>query len=206
MASSSYYMALPDNYIYISHLGDSGEYFILPTYPDQVSDSMDSSFSSTNALSRSAPIWTYQHSGPRTVQLSLKLHRDMMDDFNVGVSNVTLEDGDDYVDTLIKKLQSISVPKYNVTNKAVEPPTVCVRLGEEIFIKGVVSGSIAVSYAKPILNNRKYANVDISFSVYETDPYDATSVAKNGSFRGLTKTMKQGYDNYRSSWVTKGGL
>ena len=52
MASSSYYMALPDNYIYISHLGDSGEYFILPTYPDQVADSMDSSFSSTNALSR----------------------------------------------------------------------------------------------------------------------------------------------------------
>lgn len=204
MASSSYYMALPDNYIYISHLGADGEYLIIPTYPDQVTDSMESSFASTNALSRSAPVWTYQHSGPRTVQITLPLHRDMMDDYNVGVSNVTPETGDDYVDTLIKKLQAISVPKYNVTNKAVEPPAVCLRLGQEIFIRGIVNGAIAVSYSKPLLSNNKYANVQVSFTISETDPYDATSVAKNGSFRGLTRTMTEGYENYRSTWVKRG--
>ena len=29
--------------------------------------------------------------------------------------------------------------------------------------------------------------------IYETDPYDASTVQKNGSFRGLTKTVKDGF-------------
>lgn len=183
---------LPDNYIYISHLGADGEYLILPSYPDSIQDSMSSTFQQQNALSRSAPIFTYSNSGPRSIQISLSLHRDMMDDVNLKASNITLEDGEDYVDTLIKKLQSIALPKYNIVNKAVEPPLVAIRLGNEIFIKGIVNGGVTVTYNKPILSNNKYALVQISFTVYETDPYDATSVAKNGGFRGITRTMKNG--------------
>lgn len=183
---------LPDNYIYISHLGLDGEYLILPSYPDSIQDSMNSTFQQQSALSRSAPIFTYSNSGPRSIQISLSLHRDMMDDVNLKASNITLEDGEDYVDTLIKKLQSIALPKYNIVNKAVEPPLVAIRLGNEIFIKGIVNGGVTVTYNKPILSNNKYALVQISFTVYETDPYDATSVAKNGGFRGITRTMKNG--------------
>ncbi len=192
--SSIRYMTLPDNYIYISHLGENGEYLLLPTYPDTIQDTMQSTFQSTNALSRSAPVFTYSNSGPRTIQITLHLHRDMMDDFNIGASNIKLEPGEDYVDTLIKKLQSIAVPKYNLSNKAVEPPMVAIRLGDEIFIRGIVNGGITVTYEKPILNNNKYASVSIVFTVSETDPYDATSIAKNGSFRGLTKSMKKGFN------------
>lgn len=192
MASIQYY-SLPDNYIYISHLGDDGEYLLLPMYPDSIQDSMNSTFAQTNALSRSAPVFTYSNSGPRTVQVNLTLHRDMMDDVNIGASNIKLEDGEDYVDTLIKKLQSIALPKYNLTNKLVEPPTVAIRFGEEVFIKGVVSGGVTVTYQKPLLSNNKYALVSVNFQVYETDPYDATSVAKNGSFRGMTRGMKKGF-------------
>lgn len=187
------YYILPENYIYISHLGDDGEYLILPTYPDSVSDSMSSTFASTNALSRSAPIFTYSNSGPREVQISLALHRDLMDDVNTGVGTMMPDLGEDYVDVLIRKLQSISVPKYNLTNKAVEPPMVAVRLGNEIFIRGVVNGSITVQYNKPILSNNKYALVNIQFTISETDPYDASSIAKNGSFRGMTRTMRKGF-------------
>ena len=151
--SSIRYMTLPDNYIYISHLGENGEYLLLPTYPDTIQDTMQSTFQSTNALSRSAPVFTYSNSGPRTIQITLHLHRDMMDDFNIGASNIKLEPGEDYVDTLIKKLQSIAVPKYNLSNKAVEPPMVAIRLGDEIFIRGIVNGGITVTYEKPILNN-----------------------------------------------------
>jgi hypothetical protein len=193
MPSSIQYLSLPDNYIYISHLGNNGEYLILPSYPDTVNDSMSSTFSSTNALSRSAPVYTYSNSGPRTVQINLTLFRDMMDDYNVGVSNIELEPGQDYVDVLIKKLQSISVPKYNIDNKAVEPPLVAVRLGNEIFIKGIVNGSIALTYSKPILVNNKYSQVTVSFQVTETDPYDASTIEKNGSFRGVTRAMKAGF-------------
>lgn len=186
------YMEMPQNYIYISHLGNNGEYLLLPTSPDSIQDTMTSTFAQQNALSRSAPVFTYSNSGPRSVQVTLSLHRDMMDDINIGASNIVLEDGEDYVDTLIKKLQSIAVPKYNLSNKAVEPPLVAVRFGNEIFIKGVVSGSISVTYEKPILVNNRYAMVTVSFMVYEIDPYDATSVAKNGSFRGVTRTLKKG--------------
>lgn len=183
-----------ENYIYISHLGDDGKYFIIPTSPDTIQDSMTSTFASENPLSRSAPIFTYSYSGPRTVTINLQLHRDMMDDANVGISNVNIEDGEDYIDTLIKSIQAISVPKYNVTNKAVEPPIIAVRFGNEIFIRGIVNGSISVSYSKPILNNGKYALINIGFTIYEIDPYDSAAIEANGSFRGLTKGLRKGFN------------
>lgn len=153
---------------------------------------MQSLFSSTQALGRSAPVYTYSYSGPRTVNISLKLHRDLMDDANQGKSNVKLEDGEDYIESLVKALQSIAVPKYNLSNKAVEPPLVAVRFADQIFIKGVVTSGINLTYAKPILANNKYACIDISFTINEVDPYDATTIYKNGSFRGVVKTMKKG--------------
>ena len=95
------------NYIYLYH---TEEFLIIPTYPEQITDSMQSTFGSTNALSRSAPVFSYSNSGPRTVQISLNLHRDMLDDVNLNVSNLKIENlNDDYVDTLIKKLQSIPI-------------------------------------------------------------------------------------------------
>lgn len=183
---------LPDNYIYISHLDEDFQFWRLPCTPDSVSDTMTSTFGQTQALGRSAPVFTYSNSGPRTVRVELKLHRDMMDDVNVGVSNAKIASGEDYVDNLIKALQSIALPKYNLSNKAVEPPLVAVRLSNEIFIKGVVNGSIGLTYSLPILANGKYAQVSLSLDISEVDPYDATTVFENGSFRGMVKTLKKG--------------
>ena len=187
---------LPDNYIYISHLDldEEEKYFILPSYPDQIADNMQSTFQETNALSRSAPVYTYSNSGPRSVQFHITLHRDLMDDANVGVSNAGREYGEDYVDTLIRALQAVAVPKYNITDKKIEPPWVALRLSNEIFIRGVVKGGINVEYRKPVLENGKYALVDVTFTIYETDPYDASSIFTNGSFRGLTRSMKKGFN------------
>ncbi|MBO7078476.1 MAG: hypothetical protein J6W64_01540 [Bacilli bacterium] len=44
---------------------------------------MGSNFVPTNALGRTAPVYTYSNSGPRSVQIDLQLHRDMMDDVNM---------------------------------------------------------------------------------------------------------------------------
>ena len=105
---------------------------------------MNSQFNPQNALGRSAPIYTYANSGPRTVQVSLRLHRDIMDDVNIMNGTARVE-GEDYVDSLIKALQAIAVPKYNLSNKAVEPPLVAVRFADQIFIKGVVTSGITVT-------------------------------------------------------------
>ena len=181
---------LPDCYIYISHLdGIAPQYWRLPQYPDDVTDQMQSNFSEQNALGRSAPVYTFSNSGPRVVQFSLEFHRDMIDEANVGYSNVTLKDNEDYSDKLISALQAIALPKYNLTNKTIEPPLVAIR---QVFIKGVVTSGITVNYKKPILANEKYAVVGISFTISEVDPYDASTVYTNGSFRGLVASMRKG--------------
>ena len=184
-----------DNYIYIYHLPSSitgeGTYVYLPQWPDQISDSINSSFNETNALSRSAPVFSYQNSGPREMQIAIQLHRDMMDEANAHISNLPIEDRDDYVDSIIKVLQSVALPNYHAESKEVQPPMVAVRFGNEIFIKGVVKGGITVEYQKPLLENNKYAVVNISFKVSEVDPMDAMSIAQVGSFRNISKTFKQ---------------
>ena len=186
-----------NNYIVILHLlSEKAEtfnepiYAVLPQWPEEIADSIGSSFNSTNALSRSAPVFSYQYSGPREMQISIDLHRDMMDEANYFISNLPIEDKDDYVDALIKALQAVALPNYHGETKEVEPPMVAVRFGEEIFIKGVVNGGITVTYKKPLLNNNKYAQVSISFKVSEVDPMDAKSIAQVGSFRNISKSFK----------------
>lgn len=178
-----------DNYIYLYQYD---EFLIIPIYPETITDSMNSTFTETNVLSRSAPLFAYSYSGPRTIQLSLVFHRDMINDINVNVSNLKVEVGDDYIDTLIKRLQSVALPKYSVGDKSVEPPMVAVRFGNDIFIKGVVNNGITVTYSGPILSDKKYAVATISFTVSEIDPYDSQTVYNNGSFRGLTAAFKNG--------------
>jgi len=188
----SFTTVLEDNYIYISHLDENFQFWKIPTWPETVTDTMQSNFASTNALGRTAPVYTFSNAGPRTVQIAIPLHRDIMDEVNIGVSNTALGEGEDYVDNLVKALQSIAVPKYNLQNKAVEPPMVAIRLGNEIFIKGIVSGAIGITYSKPILSNGKYARIELSITVSEVDPYDATTVFKNGGFRGVVSSLKKG--------------
>ena len=180
---------LPDCYLYISHLDEGFQYWQLPGYPEEVTDQMSSNFTQTTALGRSAPVYTFSNAGPRTIQISLNFHRDMFEDMP---SNVMPRDGEDKAESFIHALQAIAVPKYNLSNKAIEPPLVAVRLGREVFIKGVVTSGISVTYKKPILSDEKYAGISISFTVSEVDPYDATTVYQNGSFRGLTATLRQG--------------
>jgi hypothetical protein len=180
---------LPDCYLYISHLDEGFQYWQLPGYPDEVTDDMQSTFSATTALGRSAPVYTFSNAGPRSVQISLNFHRDMFEDMP---SNVVPRDGEDKAESFIHALQAIAVPKYNLSNKAIEPPLVAVRLGREVFIKGVVTSGISITYGKPILVNEKYATMRVQFTISEVDPYDSSTVFKNGSFRGLTQTLRSG--------------
>lgn len=184
---------IKDNYIYIyRNSPEDGEYVLIPTWPDQIKDDMPANFVSTSALARSAPVYSYSNSGPRTVAVSVELRRDMFDQVNFIGSNIKPNLDEDYVDTIIRKLQSIAVPKYDASSKAVQPPMVAVRFGNEVFIKGIVTGNISVSYEKPITPDGKYYGVNIGFTVYETDPYDADTIAQQGSFRGITKTWMKG--------------
>ena len=56
------------NYLYLYHLD---QWLLLPEYPDSDSDSLQSNFQQTNALSRTAPVFTWSNAGPRKVQIQL---------------------------------------------------------------------------------------------------------------------------------------
>ena len=187
-------------YVYIYHLPSDvqgeGTLIYIPQWPDQVNDSIGSNFNETNALSRTAPVFSYINSGPRTISVSLQLHRDMMDEVNFKHCNVKPDDGDDYVDMFIKKLMAVALPNYHTASKEVEPHIVAVKFGDQIFIKGVVNQGVSVEYNKPLLVDNKYAVVNIGFQVYEIDPQDAISISKVGSFRNITRTFQNIFDKY----------
>lgn len=176
------------NYIYLYH---TGQFIILPSYPDSIIDELAATFNAENTMLRTAPIFAYSNSGPRSVQVTIELQRDIISQLNIGKSNLKVEIGDDYVDTIIKQLQSIALPRYNGDTKLVDPPLVAVRFGNEIFIKGVVVGGISTVFKKPIIEGDKYAHVTISFNVKEVTPYDALSVQENGLLRGLNTTLER---------------
>ena len=177
-----------DNYVYLYHVN---QFIVIPSFPDSITDTMSVNFNKSTPMARSAPIYSYSDSGPRSLQINLDLHRDMMMQINKGTSNANVAIGDDYVDTLVKQLQAAALPAYRASEKLVDPPLVAVRFGNDIFIKGIVSGAVSVTYAVPILTNDKYAHVSVSFTVEEVDPYSAQQVMTAGSFRGIDKTLER---------------
>ena len=179
---------LIENYIYLYH---TQQFLLLPTYPEQITDSLSASFIPTSPLSRSAPIFSYANSGPRTMQINLSLHRDMMWNLNYGVSNFKIDAGEDYIDQLVKSIQAIALPKYSSSIKMVEPPMVAIRFGNEIYLKGIISGAVSITYSGPIGEDNKYKKIDIGFTLNEIDPYDAETVQLGGSFRGLNKKLER---------------
>lgn len=194
--NSTKIFSIIDNYVYLYH---TKTLIAIPTYPESISDQLGTTFASATPLSRSAPIFSFSNAGPRTFQVSLSLHRDMMNEVNVAASRLKIDNlsDEDYVDILIKQLHAIALPRYGATEKKVDPPLIAVRFGSEIFCKGIVNGGITVEYTGPILgygndgSEEKYAQVNISFTVTEVDPFDADSVMTSGGFRGLSKSLEK---------------
>jgi hypothetical protein len=182
------YFEFIENYIYLHHLGT---FVILPVWPQTISDSTTVKYSQSSPLSRSAPIYSYSSSGPRSIQFDFEFHRDMFNHMNYEAGTMAIDIGDDYVDTAIKHLQACALPSYALSSKMVDPPMVSVRIGNELFIKGVVDGVVGVDYQLPLLNTNKYAIVKVKFQVHEIDPYDAQSVSELGGFRLLDQSLER---------------
>ena len=148
--------------------------------------SFSTQFEEVRAGSGAVLMGRFNHDSDINITLS-----DMMWDLNYNVSNLNLEIGEDYIDTLVKQIQAIALPRYSTSTKMVNPPIVAIRFGNEVYLKGVIEGGISVTYSGPIGEDDKYKRVDISFSLHEIDPYDADTVQIGGSFRGLSRTLER---------------
>lgn len=190
------------SYIYIYHLG---LIFNIPTLPESLTETMNITYNATPILGRSAPLQTFTGAGPRSVNIDIKLHRQLfqienplirtesgeaqLESATVTMSNPTtgnIEEVDtkDAVDYLVDALTSISLPKYTSANKAIVPPSVFVRYGNELAMRGVPS-QVTKTSSGVWLKNGKMAMVEISFNLTEVEPYSAQYAAANGSLRGV---------------------
>ena len=163
-----------ENYIYFHHTNLG---IVIPVDPDTISDSTTANFQSSTPLSRSAPIYSYSNSGPRSVSVNFTIHRDLCNEYN----NL----GYDAVEALITNLDQMVLPDYNSAGKIVNPPLVSLKLRDDIFIKGVVNQS-SHTYALPIVNyygKNRYAVVTLNFGVTEVTPYSASIIANIGQYR-----------------------
>ena len=125
-------------YIYIYHLG---LYFVLPVVPDTLQDSLPISFNTEPVLARSAPQATFSSAGPRSLMVSLKLHRHLFcmenEDILTSAGKVSMMDpqtatlmdvpAKDAMDIFIDALTTLSLPKYTDATKAIIPPTLLIR-------------------------------------------------------------------------------
>ena len=189
-----------DSYIYIYHLGLK---FNLPTLPDSLSDTMPIEFSTQPVLARSAPQISWSSAGPRSTQIVIPIHRHIFamenSDFKVsdylpkeslkkyGIDTDALTKYD-AADVLINALISLSLPRYSDAEKAITPPSVLVRYGNEFCIRGVPS-SVTKTSSGPWLKGGKMAMVTLQFTVTEVEPYSAEYALQAGTLRGVSTDL-----------------
>ena len=123
----------------------------IPCYPTSISDSVSANFSSESLFTSTEPYVVFSNSGPRSVSVSFRFHREMR-----GI------DYDTYIDTIIYTLQAACYP---VNDGAMAVP-VRLIIANEINIMGVLSGGVSTSYEPPIIDG-KYNIVNISFTIQE---------------------------------------
>lgn len=186
-----------DSYIYIYHLGLK---FNLPTLPESLTDNMPIDFSTQPVLARSAPQISWSNAGPRTTQVNIPIHRhifamendfksflplDALQQYGVAPESIKKYDA---ADLLINALISLSLPRYSDAEKAITPPSVLVRHGNEFCIRGVPS-SVTKTSTGPWLKSGKMAMVTLQFTVTEVEPYSAEYALQAGSLRGVSTDL-----------------
>ena len=130
-----------------------------PCYPDSYSDSHNVSFSQQTVLGRSEPFQIYQNTGPRSVSVSFKMHREMTHTNSIG--------------EIVGVVQAACYPTNN--DRTIAPRCTLV-IGDNCKITGVI-GNVSTNWSDTILNRVSgggfaatsgiYSTVDLSFSITE---------------------------------------
>ena len=149
-----------------------GNTYYFPCFPASYSDSSSSSISQLNPLGRSEPFQIYSNSGPRKVDVSFEMHREMFVYRTMGGSGARYDASNtnaefDEMDILINALQSAVYPKTEGSGDYTIVPKVRLVLGNNCRITGIIDGSVSVSWNGPINPNKKYSMASVSFGVVE---------------------------------------
>lgn len=165
-----------------------------PCYPESISDSNSANYNPVNILGRSEPFQYYQHSGPRSVNVSFTMHSDCVP------QNL------DYIYKLVAFIEACCYPRYDTNIAATK---VIFHCAKNIHITGIIK-SVSTKYSGPILdmnpgasgnyvgntdNNaviydsaKKYAVVDVDFTIEEVtgNPPSFYDIVNVGGYRNAT--------------------
>ena len=148
----------------------NGDVIKFKALPEDVSESLDTSWEATDIRGRSIPYQSYAGNGPRSISFSVTLHADICDDI-VGT---------------VKRMKALVYPKY--VGSIVIPPYCSVRIGKIISTKAIVN-SVSVSWSDTILSNNKsnteydpdnafYSKAEVSFDLSEIKTTGIPSVTR----------------------------
>lgn len=128
-----------------------GETFYFPCFPESYSDTHEVSIQPQEIMGRSEPFQIYKHTGPRSVSVRFKMHREM---------NHALETD---IDELVGALQSAIYPMG--LDSII--PRVELVIGNNCYIKGIITSNIDTTWSETINKNTQYNMVEIGFTVTE---------------------------------------
>ena len=146
---------------YIDIEGAGKIYF--PCFPESFTDTRQSNVTSQNPLGRSEPFQIYQNSGPRTVSVSFRMHREMnhvtdIEDIVKAVQSATYPMG--WEQTLPQVTLVLGAGDDNIYNNNSKGDVAC-------KIKGIIAGTVTSNWSETLNPNWKYNVVTLDFSVTE---------------------------------------
>lgn len=130
------------------YLNVGGVVAIFPCFPETYSDTHSASFTQQTPMGRSEPFQIYQNSGPRTVNVSFRMDREMTHTTDIG--------------DIVGIVQSACYP---LGNEATIVPRVTLVIGNNCSITGVIP-SVSTNWSDTIIEDL-YMVVTLDFSVVE---------------------------------------
>ena len=127
---------------------NGGGTIYFPCYPESYSDSHQAAVGSQTPLGRSEPFQIYQNSGPRTVNVSFRMHREMTHVTDIGA--------------IVSAVQACCYP---IGTDMTIIPRVELTLANNCYIKGIIK-SVSTDWSDTIISGL-YMMVTLGFSVEE---------------------------------------
>jgi hypothetical protein len=128
---------------------------VIPCYPDGVAESQSAQWSEQAIIGRSSPISSYNNTSYRTIDVTLKLHRELGEQMGLGT---------DCLERLEIIFRRSVYPSYN-NQQGISPPITTIVLGN-FKAKGYVT-SVTFNWSGPIID-KKYQMLEIGVHLTDT--------------------------------------
>lgn len=171
-------------YMIVHQFDDTKRYYI-PTYPEEINDTLSVNWSDTSIVNRKSPIPSFISTGYRSVSFTITIHREMLS--NSDKNHRTT------INSLFRAIESCVYPNYTSGN--IKVPLVTFSFGE-FKVKGIIR-SVSKIRKKPIVND-KYSLFDISVLIDEpinsqTNTDINTNATTNSKIRDINNNLQRDF-------------